>query len=131
MFGDEEVTGEPEYYVVLEGGFKIVPKPDSGLINVFGEWYPDDLQNKATSEDGLSKEIGDIITYNACGEYFDFLEEGEKANLWRAKGQAMLEKYIQEIKRQMTDDRNLFERDPFGNLGVVHGWRRGIDYINW
>ena len=33
----------------------------------------------------------------------------------------MLEQYIKEIKRQMTDDRDLFVRDPFGNLNHIYG----------
>ena len=124
-----DAMGEPMYYVVMQGGMKIIPAPPIGVINIFGEWYPEDLTNSEDSEDGLSKDIGDIIVYAACAEYFDFLEETEKANLWRTKGQVMLEGYIQEIKRQMTDDRNLFERDPFGNLNIGHGWRKNIGYV--
>lgn len=53
--------------------------PTVGVINIYGEWYPEDLSNSEDSEDGLSKEIGDIIVYAACAEYFDFLMEPEKA----------------------------------------------------
>ena len=41
----------------------------------------------------------------------------------------MLEEYLSEIKRQQTDDRNLFERDPFGNLNIGHGWRKNIGFV--
>ena len=121
IYHNVDVIGEPRYYVVEHGGLRIIPMPSVGVINIYGEWYPEDLTNSASSEDGLSKEIADIIIYCACGEYFDFLNEPEKANLWRTKGQMLLEEYIREIKRQMTDDRPLFRRDPFGNLHIVHG----------
>ena len=29
----------------------------------------------------------------------------------------------------MTDDRNLFARDPFGNLNIGHGWRKNIGFV--
>ena len=129
IYDNVDAIGEPMYYIVMEGGLKIIPAPPIGVINVFGEWYPEDLTNSDKSEDGLSKEIGDIITYYACAEYFDFLNETDKANLWRTKGQMMLEEYLSEIKRQQTDDRNLFERDPFGNLNIGHGWRKNTGYV--
>lgn len=70
----------------------------------------------------MSKELSDVTVYNASAEYLDFLEEFEKAQLWRNKAQVLLDGYLKEIKKQMTDDRELMERDPFGNLGVHHGW---------
>lgn len=63
-----------------------------------------------------------MTVYNASAEYLDFLEEFEKAQLLRNKAQVLLDGYLKEIKKQMTDDRELMERDPFGNLGVHHGW---------
>ena len=39
-----------------------------------------------------------------------------------------MDKYNKEIKRQMTDDRPLFARDPFGNLNIGHGWRKNIGF---
>lgn len=129
LYNNVDVIGEPRYYVVVQGGLQIVPMPTIGVINVYGEWYPEDLSNSEDSEDGLSKEIGDIIVYAACAEYFDFLMEPEKAQMWRQKAEAMLEQYLKEIKRQMTDDRPLFERDPFGNLPM---WNkiRGKVYLD-
>lgn len=41
----------------------------------------------------------------------------------------LLEGYISEIKRQMTDDRPLFSRDPFGNLYIGHGWRKNTGFV--
>lgn len=123
-----DAAGEPQYYIVMSGGIKVIPAPTVGVINVFGEWYPVDYNNSNTSannmsnEDIISKELGDIIVYNSCAEYFDFLEEYEKAQMWRNKGKVLLDEYLKEIKRQMTDDRYLMERDPFGNLGIHHGW---------
>ena len=129
IYDNVDAIGEPMYYIVMQGGLKIIPAPPIGVINVFGEWYPEDLTNDAKSEDGLSKEIGDVVVYCACAEYFDFLNETDKANLWRTKGQMLLEEYISEIKRQMTDDRPLFARDPFGNLHIGHGWRKNIGFV--
>ena len=122
-----DAVGEPQYYVVMSGGIKVIPAPPVGVINVFGEWYPVDYSNDSQNnnlsyEDILDKELGDIIVYNSCAEYFDFLEEYEKAQLWRNKAKVLLDEYFKEIKKQMTDDRYLMERDPFGNLGIHHGW---------
>lgn len=128
IYDNVDVVGEPMYYIVMKDGIKIVPAPPIGVINIFGEWYPNDLEDREDSEDELSQEIGDIIVYNACAEYFDFLMEPEKADIWRAKGKLLLMEYLKEIKRQMTDDRNLFERDPFGNLYIGHGWRKNVGF---
>ena len=129
IYDNVDALGEPMYYIVMQGGLKIIPAPPLGVINIFGEWYPADLQDNVNSEDGLSKEIGDIITYYACAEYFDFLTETEKAQLWRQKGKELLDGYLSEIKRQQTDDRNLFVRDPFGNLNIEHGWRKNVGFV--
>ena len=129
IYDNVDAIGEPMYYIVMQCGLKIIPAPPIGVINVFGEWYPEDLTNDEKSEDGLSKEIGDVVVYCACAEYFDFLNETDKANLWRTKGQMLLEEYIREIKRQMTDDRPLFSRDPFGNLYIGHGWRKNTGFV--
>lgn len=123
-----DAAGEPQYYIVMSGGIKVIPAPTVGVINIFGEWYPVDYydngnnDNNLSYEDILDKELGDIIVYNSCAEYFDFLEEYEKAQMWRNKGKVLLDEYLKEIKKQMTDDRYLMERDPFGNLGIHHGW---------
>lgn len=129
IYQNVDAIGEPMYYIVMQGGLKIIPAPTVGVINVFGEWYPDDLTNSVSSEDGISKEIGDVIVYLACAEYFDFLEEPEKARVWREKGTVALDEYMKEVKRQMTDDRPLFSRDPFGNLYIGHGWRKNIGLV--
>lgn len=129
IYTNVDVAGQPMYYIVVQGGLKIIPMPTVGVINIYGEWYPPDIQND-TTEDPLSKEISDITVYMACAEYFDFLDEKEKAELWRNKGTVMLGQYLKEIKRQMTDDRDMFARDPFGNLYLINGMRRrrGIVY---
>jgi len=129
VYNNIDAAGEPVYYVVIQGGLKIIPMPTVGVINVYGEWYPPDIANDNT-EDPLTKEISDITIYLACAEYFDFLEETEKASVWREKGYVKLDKYLKEIKRQMTDDRDLFARDPFGNLHLINGMQRkdGVVY---
>lgn len=132
IYDNVDSIGEPMYYIVMQGGLKIIPAPPIGVINIFGEWYPEDYENDDDSlskEDGLSKEIADIIVYAASAEYFDFLTEPEKANLWRQKAMNQLQAYLSEIKRQMTDDRPLFARDPFGNLNIGHGWRKNIGFV--
>ena len=123
IFRNPDVAGEPLYYIVMQGGLKIIPMPTVGVINIYGEWYPEDIE-KNDNEDSLTKEISDVLVYDACAEYFDFLAEPDKANLWREKAGKRLIQYEKEIKRQMTDDRDLFARDPFGNLYLVNGIRR-------
>lgn len=129
IYSNVDVAGIPMYYIVMQGGLKIIPMPTVGVINIYGEWYPEDVANDDT-EDPLTKEISDITIYLACAEYFDFLEETDKAQLWRSKAIAMLDKYNKEIKRQMTDDRELFARDPFGNAPTINGMpvRKGRIY---
>lgn len=129
IYNNVDAIGEPMYYIVMQGGLKIIPAPPVGVINIFGEWYPEDLTNSINSEDGISKEIGDVIVYLSCADYFEFLEEPEKSKMWREKGSSYLEEYKKEIQRQMTDDRPLFARDPFGNLHIGHGWRKNIGFV--
>lgn len=129
IYRNVDVAGEPLHYVVMQGGLKIIPMPTKGVINIFGEWYPEDLKNSTDSNDPLSKEIADIICYFAVAEYFDFLMEAEKAQLWRQKGQMMLTQYLSEIKRQQTDDVEMFARDPFGNLHITHGRHRQRGHV--
>ncbi len=128
LYNNTDVIGEPRFYVVIQGGLQIVPMPTVGTINIYGEWYPDDIKND-DKEDSLTKEISDIIVYNACAEYFDFLMEPEKAQLWRQKAAIRQEKYNKEIKRQMTDDKEMFARDPFGNLPMENKIR-GVIYTD-
>jgi len=123
IYDDVDAIGEPLHYVVMQGGMKVIPAPSIGVINIFGEWYPPDIKADDT-EDVLAKELSDAIIYLGCAEYFDFLAETDKATYWRTKGVQMMSAYLTEIKRQLTDDRDLFARDPFGNLGIVHGSRR-------
>ena len=132
IYDNVDSIGEPMYYVVMQGGLKIIPAPPVGVINIFGEWYPQDYEDTDESlseEDGLSKEIADIIVYASSAEYFDFLMEPEKANIWRQKALNLLQAYLSEIKRQMTDDRPLMARDPFGNLNIGHGWRENVGFV--
>ena len=128
IYDDVDAVGEPVHYIVMQDGIKIIPVPTVGLINIFGEWYPDDIKADDT-EDKLDKEVSDAIIYLGCAEYFDFLGETDKGQLWRAKATNLLQAYFYEIKRQMTDDKDLFGRDPFGNLGLVHGSRREQGHI--
>jgi hypothetical protein len=123
IYDDVDALGEPVHYIVMEDGIKIIPVPVVGVIDIFGEWYPADIKEDDT-EDTLDKEVSDAIVYLGCAEYFDFLMETDKGNLWRQKAGSMLSEYFKEIKRQMTDDKELFARDPFGNLGIIHGTRR-------
>jgi hypothetical protein len=128
IYDSMDEMGEPQYYLVLSGQLRLVPIPIEGLVNVFGEFYPDDITNSNT-EDVLSKEISDAIVYLGCAEYFDMLGETDTANFWRSKGQSMLAAYMTEIKRQMTDDTELLARDPFGNLGIVHGRKSAMGTV--
>ena len=124
IYSSIDEVGEPIYYIIMSGGMKIIPAPPEGTINIYGEFYPADIANDNV-EDTLCKELSDAIIYLGCAEYFDMLAESSQAEFWRNKGLTMIESYISEIKKQMTDDKNLLARDPFGNLGMVHG-RQGM-----
>lgn len=128
IYDDVDAIGEPVHYVVMQGGLKLIPAPPIGVVNIFGEWYPEDIKEDDT-EDTLAKEVSDAIIYLGCAEYFDYLAETDKATYWRTKGQTMVSTYLTEIKRQMTDDKEMLARDPFGNLGLVHGTRRERGHV--
>lgn len=128
IYDDVDVIGEPQHYIVLAESLKLIPIPTEGHINVFGEWYPADILNDNT-EDTLCKELSDAFIYYGCAEYFDMLGEIETANFWRSKGQSMITAYFSEIKQQMTDDTDMLARDPFGNLGLVHGKKSSVDLV--
>ena len=128
IYDNADVVGEPVHYIVVNGGLRVIPAPSIGVIDIFGEFVPEDMGNDST-EDILSKELPDAICYLGCAEYFDYLGETDKGALWRAKAGVMLKAYLSEIKRQMTDGKDMCARDPFGNLGLVHGKRREAGHI--
>lgn len=128
VYDDVDIIGEPLHYVVMQNGIKVIPAPTVGVVNIFGEWYPEDIKND-NAEDPLTREVSDAIIYLACAEYFDFLAEPDKATLWRNKGTELIKAYLLEIKRQMTDDKEMYARDPFGNLGYIHGTRREQGHV--
>ena len=120
IYSDIDVVGAPKHFIVLSGIIKLIPAPTEGTINVYGEFYPEDIKAD-NNEDTLTKELSDAIIYLGCAEYLDMLAEHDKAQFWRTKGETMIQAYLSEIKRQMTDNVDMLARDPFGNIGLVHG----------
>ncbi|MDT8900937.1 hypothetical protein [Anaeroselena agilis] len=113
--------GVPEYYIVTEFGIKLYPIPTEGQVSVFGEFYPQDLKDDEISENVFSVEIPNVLVYLAASEYFDMLGEPDKAKYWREKGAALMQNYFSLLKRQNTNNTEMMNRDPWGNLGYDRG----------
>ena len=109
--------GMTQYYFVLGTEIHVAPVPISGQINIYGEFYPSDIQDSDAYTDITTTEIPDILIYLGVGEYFDMLDETDRGDKYRNKAGSLLSEYFKEIKRQQTTGLDLMARDPFGNLG--------------
>lgn len=124
LFGDPNAIGAPSHYMMLENKLRIFPMPPEGMINVFGEFFPDDLTDSVISEDVLSIEIPEVLIYLGSAEYFDMLSEPQKADYWRKKGTTMFAQYLKQLRIQETEHVEMLARDPFGNIGLVSTKKR-------
>jgi hypothetical protein len=67
-------------------------------------------------KDTLTEELGEAWVYLGSAEYYDMLGESSQGNIWRAKGNEIINSFVRQSKLQDTDDIELLHRDPFGNL---------------
>lgn len=111
-------VGVPASYVELGEDIKILPVPSDGTIEVTAEYYNTEITDTSTAIDNNLASISAALVYLATAEYFDMLDELQKGNFWRQKGQDQLAKYDQHLKRKQAVDINIMSRDPFGNLGT-------------
>ena len=110
--------GTPANYLEIGTDIQILPVPDTGTINIYGEFWPADLTDSALSSDITTTEIPFALVYFGTAMYLmDFLEEAERGQTCLIKGQGIIDKYIKMQKRETSYKGNLTYRDPFGNLG--------------
>jgi hypothetical protein len=109
-------TGEPTYYVTIGNTMKILPVPEDGTIDIYGEFYPSDLTDSISSTNSMTKEVGNALVYLVVGEYFDMLQEENRGKYWKQKGAILIDKYSMFIHDRQTQGVNMMNRNPFGNI---------------
>jgi hypothetical protein len=116
VFGSLETIDAAKAYLILGTTLYVLPIPPEGKINIYGEVWPDNIVDSSTFSDITTNEIGDALVYLGSAEYLDMLGEEERANFWRQKGTAIIDSYMKQIRIQETNDIDLMQRDPFGNV---------------
>lgn len=109
-------TGVPICYLENGDDIKLLPVPTEGTIEVTAEYYRPDLVDDSTPVDAPTEEISEGIVYLASAEYFDMLDEIQKGQFWRQKGNILLKEYISHLKLRQSENTDLMGYDPLGNL---------------
>lgn len=119
LFGSLTATGEPQAFLEMGTSINILPVPliGSGQINIYGEFWPEDLTDSTASADVTSAEIPEALVYLGAAEYLDMLGEAEKGQYWRQKGLTMVESYLAQLQRGDFDQYDTWKRRPFGRGG--------------
>lgn len=95
-YPDFTQTGDAQYYLELGTKIYILPVPTTGIINILGEVWPDDLIDDISSSDITTTEIPEAFIYLAVAEYFDYFDEADRGSYWRQKGSVLLQQYVTE-----------------------------------
>lgn len=111
-------TGEPIAYVVYGDTIKILPTPTEGTIEVFAEYYPDNLLDSVSSSNTITENIGNCLSFLVSAEYFDMLQEETRGKYWKEKGLILLKEYISYIKNRELQNLDPLARNPFGNAPI-------------
>jgi hypothetical protein len=114
LYSSLTATGSPTGYLELGTSMYILPVLTTGQINIYGEFWLDDIADTALSNDITTVEIPDALIYLGAAEYFDYLQEADKAGYWRKKGLALVDAYIAQWNAQEFDTTDAWRRQPFG-----------------
>lgn len=123
MFGSLTATGNPAAYLKLGASMYILPVLLTGQINIYGEFWPDELADSAASSDVTTVELPEAWAYLGAAEYLDTLGEGDiNVDLLRKKGQYIVEQYITQWSAQKGETYDLWRRKPLGKGRTIpHG----------
>ncbi|MDR3563289.1 MAG: hypothetical protein P4N41_16715 [Negativicutes bacterium] len=113
LYGSLDAVGDAEAYLELGTTLRILPVPTAGEINVYGEFWPDDLTDSSASTDIMTAEIPEALIYLGVAEYFDMLGEADKAQYWRQKGLTLADGYVAQLNSQDFDGCDVWKRRPF------------------
>ncbi len=116
LYGSLALVGSPQAFLEVGTDIRIIPAPapGDGQINVYGEFWPEDLVDSTTSMDVTTAEIPEALVYLGAAEYFDMLGEAEKGQYWRQKGLAIVESYLAQMQKLDFDQYDVWKRRPFG-----------------
>lgn len=114
IYGELTVTGSPTGYLEMGTSLFILPAPTTGQINIYGEFWPDELADSAGSSDITTTELPEAWVYLGAAEYLDMLGEADKGQYWRRKGMALVEQYARQWNAQEWDTTDAWRRRPFG-----------------
>jgi hypothetical protein len=115
---DFTVTGTPASYLEVGTAIWLLPVPTVGTVKIYGEFWPADLTDSATSSDILTVELPEAWIYLGAAEYLDYFAEPDKAQYWRQKGSTIIDEYIKQDTKRRTFGLG-FNSDPFGDGGVA------------
>jgi hypothetical protein len=116
LFGSLMSIGEPQAFLEMGTDIRILPAPipGSGQINVYGEFWPEDLSDSPVSSDVTTVEMPEALIYLGAAEYFDLLGEAQKGQYWRQKGLAIVESYLAQMQKMEFEHYDVWKRRPFG-----------------
>ena len=109
----------PKAYFEIGDTIKIYPYHENGTLEVTAEFYRSDVTDSTDALDSITDDLAESLVYLASAEYFDMLDEIQKGSFWRQKGSVMLAEYMRHLKIRQSDNINLLDRDPLGNLNGV------------
>lgn len=114
IYGALTTPGSPTGYLEMGTLLYILPAPLAGQINIYGEFWPDDITDAPSSADVTTVEIPDALVFLGTAEYLDFLAEPDKAQYWRGRGMSIVDQYIRQWNAQEYDTTDAWRRAPFG-----------------
>lgn len=114
LFGSLTGIGEPQAFLEMGADIRVLPAPSTGQINVYGEFWPEDLLDSPASSDVTTVEMPEALVYLGAAEYFDLLSEAQKGQYWRQKGLAIVESYLAQMQKMEFEHYDVWKRRPFG-----------------
>jgi len=118
-FPDPTITGTPTSYFEDSTNILILPIPTGGMINIYGEFWPEDLDDSVSSGDIMTQDIPYALIYFTAAQYLSMLNDpGQNVQQYLQIAQNQLDNYMLLDRKQQLYGVG-FSSDPFGNGGVV------------